>query len=106
MILFPGKTGWTRARETAGLETNHSEDMHAGELEVSILLHVAPDQVRPSYKTGDHVADERPHLLVTGMPTYTPTGVIGYPSQATATKGTALLASLSSLFKPHLSKIE
>ncbi|MCK9926221.1 creatininase family protein [Frankia sp. Mgl5] len=102
MALFPGKADWTRAREAAGLETNHSEDMHAGELEVSVLLHAAPEQVREVYKTGDHSAGERPHLLVAGMPAYTPTGVIGRPSLATATKGRSLLTNLSNAFKSHL----
>ncbi|EFC81781.1 creatininase family protein [Parafrankia sp. EUN1f] len=102
MILFPGKTDWTRAREAAGMETDHSEDMHAGELEVSVLLHTTPEQVRDSYKSGDHIANERPHLLSVGMPTYTSTGVIGRPSLASSIKGGHLLAGLSSAFKFHL----
>jgi creatinine amidohydrolase len=76
--------------------------MHAGELEVSILLHTAPDQVRQGYRDGDHVSDDRPYLLVTGMPAYTPTGVIGRPSLATPAKGAALLASLSRSLKSYL----
>lgn len=103
MALFPGKADWTRAREAAAMETTHSEDMHAGELEVSVLLHAAPEQVGPGYTSGDHMANERPYLLVAGMPAYTTSGVIGTPSHATAAKGSALLSNLSQLFGPHLS---
>jgi creatinine amidohydrolase len=102
MTLFPGHADWTRARHAAGLASTHAEDMHAGELEVSILLHAAPDQVRPGYRDGDHSAPDRPHLLVTGMAAYTPTGVVGRPSLATAAKGAKLLDSLSDSFKEHL----
>jgi creatinine amidohydrolase len=53
--------------------------MHAGELEVSLLLHADPDPVDEGYRRGDWQADPRPHLLVTGMRGYTETGVIGRP---------------------------
>lgn len=106
MVLFPGKADWSRAREAAGIETNQSEDMHAGELEVSVLLHTAPEQVRDSYKTGDQAASERPHLLVTGMTGYTATGVVGRPSLASAAKGEDLLASISYLFEAYLDLLQ
>lgn len=102
MSLFPGRTDWDNARLAANLETDAHRDMHAGELEVSILLHVQPDLVRPGYHATDHVADERPMLLVDGMRAYTDTGVIGKPSVGTAEKGQQLLASLAQSFQQHL----
>jgi creatinine amidohydrolase len=39
MALFPGREDWKKARLDAALETTDHEDMHAGELETSVLLH-------------------------------------------------------------------
>jgi Creatinine amidohydrolase/TrwC relaxase len=76
--------------------------LHAGELEVSLLLHAYPELVADGYQRADQHADPRPHLLVTGMRGYTETGVIGRPSLATAEKGRAVLDSLTRSFKEHL----
>ncbi|WP_206443665.1 creatininase family protein [Nocardioides turkmenicus] len=102
LSLFPGKTDWTAAREAAGLETSAHDDMHAGEFEVSLLLHCAPDLVGPDFKHRDHHAPDRPHMLTHGLRPYTETGIIGSPSLASAEKGSALLESLSELFVSHL----
>jgi creatinine amidohydrolase len=102
MTLFPSRTDWEAARTAAGLESTISEDMHAGELEVSLLLHGHPELVDDGYRRGDWEATDRPHLLVTGMRGYTETGVIGRPSLASADKGRAILESLARSFKDHL----
>jgi creatinine amidohydrolase len=98
MALFPSGPDWTQARQSARLTTSNHEDMHAGELETSILLHVNPELVRDGYQTADWMADDRRHLLTTGMREYTQSGVIGRPSLASAEKGKALLASLVESF--------
>lgn len=100
--LFPGRHDWENARLAAGMETSNSEDMHGGELEVSLLLHAAPDLVGDDYKSADHQADYRPHLLTLGMRAYTESGIIGRPSAATPEKGRALLESLTKDFESHL----
>ncbi|MFJ9390061.1 creatininase family protein [Nocardioides sp. NPDC101246] len=105
LSLFPGRSDWTAAREAAGLETNAHDDMHAGELEVSILLHCAPDLVGPDFKHRDHMADSRPHLLTHGLRAYTDTGIIGSPSLASAEKGAAVLDALATLFVDHVSGV-
>ena len=94
MALFPSGRDWADARQSAGLATSNHEDMHAGELETSILLHAHPELVRDGYQQADWVADDRRHLLATGMGNYTQSGVIGRPSLASAEKGKAVLASL------------
>ncbi len=94
MALFPSGRDWADARQSAGLATSNHEDMHAGELETSILLHAHPELVRDGYQQADWVADDRRHLLTTGMGNYTQSGVIGRPSLASAEKGKAVLASL------------
>jgi creatinine amidohydrolase len=101
MSLFPTRTDWDTARHAAGIETTTHDDMHAGELEVSLLLAAWPDLVGPDHKTADHLAD-RPHLLVHGVAGYSETGVIGRPSLGSADKGGAVLESLRSSFKAHL----
>jgi creatinine amidohydrolase len=102
MALFPGELDWDAARRDAGLVTSSITDMHAGELETSILLHAHPHLVRPHYERTDEVADERPHLLSRGLQAYTASGVVGRPSLASAAKGRALLASLVVSFAAHL----
>ena len=102
MSLFPQGGEWHRARTRAGLVSDGHGDMHAGEIETSILLHAEPDLVRPGYETADHDGGERRFLLTEGMRAYTETGVIGFPSYATAEKGAAVLASLTEDFAAHL----
>jgi creatinine amidohydrolase len=98
MALFPSGQDWAEARRSAELVTSDHEDMHAGELETSILLHANPELVRDGYQAADWAADDRRHLLTTGMSEYTRSGVIGRPSLASAEKGKALLASLVASF--------
>ncbi|MFV8130067.1 creatininase family protein [Streptomyces syringium] len=105
MTLFPHGREWNRAREHAGLSSNGHDDMHAGEIETSILLHAEPSLVRPGYETADHDGGDRPFLLTLGMREYTESGVIGFPSYATAEKGEAVLASLTASFASHLAAL-
>jgi creatinine amidohydrolase len=105
MALFPTSADWKEARETAGLATDAHTDMHAGEIETSILLHAMPEVVRSGYEAGDHEADERRHLLTLGMRGYTATGVIGNPSLASAEKGKAVLDSLTNLARAHIAHL-
>lgn len=106
MALFPTGTDWADARQSAGLATSNHEDMHAGELETSILLHAHPELVRDGYQAADWTADDRRYLLTTGMVKYTQNGVIGRPSLASAEKGKAVLASLVERFAPVLEVLQ
>ncbi|GAA3816165.1 creatininase family protein [Sphaerisporangium flaviroseum] len=105
MALFPGPADWESALSAAGVETSPWSDMHAGEIETSLLLHAHPQLVRPGYETSDHIADDRPHLLTLGMAAYTESGVIGRPSLASAAKGKAVLESLVESFGGYLSSL-
>lgn len=98
MSLFPQANDWSNARTDANLQTDSHADMHAGELETSVLLYVCPDLVRPGYEAADWMADERSLLLSHGIHEYTESGVIGRPSLARAAKGEALLGSLREAF--------
>jgi creatinine amidohydrolase len=102
MTLFPSREDWRAARKAARMITDDHEDMHAGELEVSILSAVLPAAVRDGASSLDHSADDRPHLLIAGVAAYTEHGVIGRPSAGTAPKGTAVLDSLVESFASHL----
>ena len=101
LVLYPGRHDWDAARVAAGLISSGHDDMHAGELETSVLLHACPEVVRTGYQNADHLT-ERPHLLVVGMHGYTTSGVIGQPSLATPAKGQAVLDSLTTAFASTL----
>ncbi|MFF6994733.1 creatininase family protein [Streptomyces sp. NPDC008313] len=103
MALFPAAEDWEAAREKAGVRTSLLSDMHAGEIETSILLHTHPELVRPGYESSDFLADDRRHLLTLGMAAYTDSGVIGRPSLASAEKGKELLAGLVASFGAYVS---
>jgi creatinine amidohydrolase len=57
VALFPGSSDWRQARRAGGLATSDHEDMHAGELETSILLHANPELVRDGYESADWTTD-------------------------------------------------
>ncbi|MFF4799552.1 creatininase family protein [Streptomyces sp. NPDC001351] len=103
MALFPAAEDWEAARQRAGVTTSLLTDMHAGEIETSILLHAHPELLRPGYETSDFVADDRRHLLTLGMSGYTDSGVIGRPSLGSAEKGKELLAALADSFGAYFS---
>jgi creatinine amidohydrolase len=104
LALYPTSPDWLRARDRAGLASSAHDDMHAGEIETSILLQIAPELVRDGNETADHHA-ERPHLLIHGMTAYTHSGVIGTPSLGTAGKGQAVLDSLTDDFAETLAAL-
>jgi creatinine amidohydrolase len=106
MALFPAKDDWKDARRAAGMATSDHEDMHAGELETSIVLYTYPELVRDGWQHADWIADDRRDLLTTGMRAYTPSGVIGKPSEASAEKGKAVLDSLTGSFARLLTLFE
>jgi creatinine amidohydrolase len=104
MALFPSSADWNDARRTAEMETNNHDDMHAGELETSLLLWSYPECVRPRNETADWET-ERPYFLTHGLQRYTTSGVVGRPSAGTAGKGKAALDSLVSAAGRLLSEL-
>ncbi|ODA69419.1 Creatinine amidohydrolase [Streptomyces sp. AVP053U2] len=105
MALFPAPEDWETALRHAGVETSLLTDMHAGEIETSVLLHTRPELLRPGYETSDHVADDRRRLLTLGMSAYTDSGVIGRPSLGSAEKGREILVSLVDSFGAYFSML-
>ncbi|ALG11279.1 creatininase family protein [Kibdelosporangium phytohabitans] len=106
MALYPTEADWHKARTAGGIETPMVSDMHAGELEVSILLHAHPEVVREDYAEHDHLADNRDHMLTLGLGPYTKSGVIGRPSKATREKGSKVLDSLVKTFANVLKALD
>jgi creatinine amidohydrolase len=98
MILFPRREDWDTARREAGLVASAHDDMHGGELETSLLLHLDEALVREDYVKADYEAPNRPDLLTLGMTGYTTSGIIGRPSLASSIKGAALLSGLTRSF--------
>lgn len=102
IALFPGRDDMAAARLDSGMMSNSHDDMHGGEWETSILLHTHPDLVRDEYRESDHEASDRPYLHLLGIAGYTKSGIIGWPSLATADKGRLALDSLVAAFEPLL----
>ena len=92
--LYPSRADWTEARCAAGISSSNHDDMHAGELETSIMLAVHSSYVRDGWQGYDHSAPDRRYLSTVGIGAYTTSGVIGYPSRASAPKGHAVLDHL------------
>jgi Creatinine amidohydrolase len=92
--LYPSREDWTAARRAAGISSSNYDDMHAGELETSIVLASHSAYVRDGWHTTDHAASDRRYLPTLGIDAYTTSGVIGYPSEANADKGHAVLSHL------------
>ena len=92
--LYPSRADWTEARRAADIASSNHDDMHAGELETSILLAAHPAYVHDGWDTTDHAASDRRYLTTLGIDAYTTSGVIGYPSRASADKGQAVLNHL------------
>lgn len=105
MALFPHGSDWEAARQAAGMETSSHDDMHGGEMETSILLHVAPELVASDFAEHDHLAPDREHLLVHGIARYAADGVIGRPSLASTTKGESALSALVKRFGDSMSSV-
>ncbi|GGO43070.1 creatinine amidohydrolase [Streptomyces daqingensis] len=106
MVLFPTGADWEEATAKAGVETPARSDMHAGELETSILLHTRPEAVREGYESADWLCDDRRHLHSLGLGPYTSSGVVGRPSLASARKGDDVLTALCGAFEDHLRVLE
>ncbi|MFJ9176081.1 mycofactocin biosynthesis peptidyl-dipeptidase MftE [Streptomyces sp. NPDC102360] len=74
-------------------------DAHAGRTETSVMLHLAPDDVRLSEATpGDTrpLPELLPHLMAHGVHGVSPNGVLGDPAGATAEEGRALVGAMVS----------
>ena len=94
VAVFPAREDWAEARDAAAMTSDQHDDMHAGELETSILLAAFPEYLRDGWENDDHTHDDRRHLPTLSMTAYTLSGVIGRPSLATADKGRTVLDHL------------
>jgi creatinine amidohydrolase len=72
-------------------------DAHAGHVETSLMLHLAPHTVdlsRAVVGNREPLRDLMPALVVSGVGAVSPTGVLGDPRGATAEAGALLLQSM------------
>lgn len=104
ILLFPTTKHWQEALSYANIESTLHEDMHGGEIETSILLHTNPEYVRLE-KIADHAVSERSLLHAQGMKAYTSSGIIGFPSLASAEKGQRLIECLTKVASNDLNSI-
>lgn len=96
LFIAPNRHHWERAYTQAGITATTSQDMHAGEGETSMLMHLLDEGIIKLDQLIDVESSERSLLTVHGMKPYTKTGAIGFPSRATADKGKELLEALAS----------
>jgi creatinine amidohydrolase len=66
---------------------NIAPNLHAGEVETSLMLYLAPDKVRMDRREDFVPTLGREDLTHLGMKRMSPRGVWGYPSRASADKG-------------------
>ena len=102
---FPNRRHWEEAYQAAGITETISRDMHAGEGETSLILHLMPKAVKKD-KRSDCDSPDRTFLETVGMKPYTESGTIGFPTRATAEKGRLLLQSLTDQIALTLKDIE
>lgn len=82
---LPDARGWT---------PTFGGDAHAGHVETSLMLALAPERVGPSRAPGNTapLATLMPTLRASGVRAVAPNGVLGDPTRASAAEGRALLA--------------
>jgi creatinine amidohydrolase len=69
-------------------------DVHGGELETSLMLHLYPDQVRPVIASGEKSFPPQPFLDYFDITDLTAAGHWGWPEAATAAKGRQLFEAM------------
>lgn len=89
-------SNWKYSGERSGLSKHWLQDIHAGEIETSLMLYLAPAKVDISNIPADTLLSRSCCSLgpVFGLSEYAKNGVIGCPSKATRAKGALLLNSL------------
>ncbi len=105
VLMCPARQHWQAAMDRAGIEHSMSADMHGGELETSILLYAMPEAVRSERMQADWEAPDRPLLTLYGMRHYTTSGVIGFPSSATAEKGRVVVEEMTRILGSEIEAI-
>jgi GNAT superfamily N-acetyltransferase len=82
-------------------------DIHAGEMETSVLQAIHPDLVRPDPQDRAAAPPEafplvQRDLNTFGIGHFNPSGVLGYPSLASAEKGRVLIESVRARLAPYV----
>jgi mycofactocin system creatininase family protein len=83
---------------------NAREDLHAGRIETSVMLNIAPEVVRAEAIAPGSTVDIA-DLRADGVALHSPSGVIGDPSGATAELGQAILARWSASLERHIGQL-
>ncbi len=97
-LEYEGRSaGWVPCAPWEGETGLPAADAHAGRIETSLLLHLAPDLVRRELaEQGDTrpLRDVLPELREAGVAGVSPNGVLGDPTGATAAEGARLLEAI------------
>ncbi|MFT4083595.1 MAG: mycofactocin biosynthesis peptidyl-dipeptidase MftE [Nocardioides sp.] len=97
-LRFEGRTAaWVPCAPAAG---RAGADAHAGRLETSLMLHLAPTRVRLAAAARGNTTplpELLPDLVAGGVAAVSPNGVLGDPTGASAVEGAQILAEMVSL---------
>ena len=98
VLVSPGQDGGVKLRE---IFEGYADELHAGDLETSVMMHAAPEQVGPSRI--DHVPGVGPvYFDYLAMKEFCPDGVWGRSSLATAEKGRLAVEAMVSYTVDYL----
>lgn len=97
-LEYEGRSaGWVPCAPREGEAGLPAADAHAGRIETSLLLHLAPELVRHELaEPGDTrpLRDVLPELREAGVAGVSPNGVLGDPTGATAAEGESLFDAI------------
>lgn len=99
-------TAWLPCANGYGLP-GPEEDAHAGHVETSLMLHIAPERVHmQKAEPGVTVPLEQilPQLMAGGVTAVSPNGILGDPTAATAEDGATLLDAVVNTVHARLSR--
>ena len=82
-----------------------SDDLHAGLVETSVMMCLAPDAVRAEAIAPGSIVDLEA-LRADGVALHSPSGVIGNPTGATAELGQAILAKWTAALEHHIKHLQ
>jgi len=102
-ILIPSNIAAARQGE---IVTHVQHDLHAGEKETSIMLHLCPDRVEAVVPQTRHASAPQDYMDYFDVIDITEDGYWGFPEEATADKGRRLLDLIENSAFAYLEAIE
>ncbi|MBX5467383.1 MAG: creatininase family protein [Firmicutes bacterium] len=95
LVVLPQARHWEAALDRAGVPWKLDRDLHAGAVETALVMALYPELgVVPPDPAQDVDPPAGPWVVAWGLDRYTPNGVLGRPSEATAEAGARIWQAL------------